>query len=222
MEKTQLQALIFDLDGTLADTLNAILEGINETMREYGYPTVTYEDACASIGNGARLLIARSMPPEAAADPEQVTRVLKSYDEAYAHTYMHTTDCYDGIPEAIRALHAMGYRIAVLSNKQDAYTKGLVRLWFPNGEIAWVYGQAADRPTKPDPTVPRLLAEQMGVAPTACAMIGDSDVDIKTAKNAGMISIGCAWGFRGRAVLEAAGADHVLDKPDELIPLLQR
>ncbi len=213
------RALIFDLDGTIADTIGAICDGINETMRAYDYPEKTYEDIRIAIGNGARLLVKRCMPADAAQDEQQVSRVLNTYDTAYAHTYLHTDRCYDGIPAAITALCARGYRIAVLSNKQDAFVKGLIAQLLPGGECEIVLGQTV-LPTKPDPTVPRLIAEQLGVSPTECVMIGDSEVDIATAKNAGMHSIGCAWGYRGREALSRAGADAVIDTPLELIEIL--
>lgn len=210
------RALIFDLDGTLADTIGAIRDGINLTMKEYGYPAKTYDDVRRAIGNGARLLVQRCMPESAASNETTVSTVLASYDLAYSHTYLHTRECYAGIIETIRALRDRGYRLAVLSNKQDVYTKGLVRQLFPNGEFEIVMGQT-DLPTKPNPTSPRLIAHQLCVKPDECAMIGDSDVDIVTAQNAGMMSIGCAWGYRDHHILSSCGANVVIDAPEELL-----
>ena len=212
------RALIFDLDGTLADTIGGILDGINETMTYYGYPERTYEDVRRAIGNGARLLVRRCMPEPDASDDVRVSEVLAHYDAAYSHTYMHTRECYEGMVAAIRELHARGYRLGVLSNKQDVYTKRLVTQLFPDGEFSLVMGQT-DLPTKPDPTVPHLIARELGVEPCECAMIGDSDVDIITAKNAGMTGIGCGWGYRGADMLRVCGADAVIDCPAELLLL---
>ncbi len=219
-EIQNIRALILDLDGTLADTIGAIRDGINDTMRKYGYPAKNYEDIRRAIGNGAKLLVKRCMPLEAAADEAQVKRVLSSYDLAYARTYLHTRECYEGIPEAVASLKEKGYRLAVLSNKQDAFVKGLVKQLLPNDEATIVMGQTA-LPTKPNPMVPRMIARQLGVTFSECAMIGDSEVDIQTAKNAGMLAIGCSWGYRGREALLAAGADVVVDTPQELEALFQ-
>ena len=212
------RALIFDLDGTLADTIGGIRDGMNETMHKYGYPPKTYEDIRRAIGNGARLLVKRCMPEPDASNEQKVKTVLASYDLAYARTHLHTRECYEGIVEAVKELHARGYRLAVLSNKQDAYTKGLVDQLFPDGEFEIVMGQG-ELPTKPDPTAPQLIAHLLCVDADECAVIGDSDVDIVTAQNAGMRSVGCSWGYRGRQVLEGLGAQHVVDTPLRLLDI---
>ena len=214
----RVRALIFDLDGTLADTVDAIRDAVNDTMRAYGYPEKTYEQVLHAIGNGARMIVRRCMPPAEATDEGKVDRVLASYDLAYARTYLHTRRCYDGVTEMLAQLHARGYRLAVLSNKQDAYVKGLVAQLIDDGIIEIAMGQTA-LPTKPDATVPRLIAHQLCVDIRECAMVGDSHVDVQTAKNAGMLSVGCSWGYGGRASLEQAGADVVIDHPCELTAL---
>ncbi len=211
-----IKGLIFDLDGTIADTIEAIREGINDTMKHYGYPERSYEDVRCAIGNGARLLVKRCMPPEKAEDEVLVGEVFSYYHEAYKRTYLNTRACYDGIPETIAVLKKRGFRLAVLSNKQDEYTKGLISQLLPTDMMTVVMGQS-DLPKKPDPTVPCLIAKELGLEPEECAMIGDSDVDIETAKNAGMTAIGCSWGYRGREVLVDAGADIVLDQPTDLL-----
>lgn len=217
-DNSNIRALIFDLDGTIADTINAIRDGLNEALRKYNYPEKTYEDVRRAIGNGARSLVKRSMPEPDAFDEDKALTVFRSYDLAYAHTYLHTRECYDGIPEVIARFKERGYRLAVLSNKQDPFVKGLIRQLLPAGEMEIVMGQTK-LPTKPDPTVPRLISLQLCVPPHACAMIGDSEVDIQTAKNAGMLAVGCSWGYRGRAALVEAGADIVVDSPLELLAL---
>ena len=214
------RGLIWDLDGTIADTINAIRDGLNDTMRTYHYPDRSYEDVRCAIGNGARSLVKLSMPKPDSLDEERVTAVLSSYDLAYSRTYLHTRVCYDGIPEVVAALHARGYRMAVLSNKQDPYVKGLIRQLLPQGEMEVVMGQT-ELPKKPDPAVPFLIAQRLGITPFCCAMIGDSEVDIQTAHNAGMLAVGCSWGYRGRAALEEAGADVIVDTPEELLALFE-
>lgn len=210
-----IKGLIFDLDGTIADTIEAIREAINDTMKHYGYSEKSYEDVRRAIGNGARLLVKRCMSKEKAEDEALVDEVFAYYHEAYKRTYLNTRACYDGIPETIAVLKKRGFRLAVLSNKQDEYTKGLINQLLPADTMTVVMGQS-DLPKKPDPTVPCLIAEKLGLKPEECAMIGDSEVDIETAKNAGMTAIGCSWGYRGKEVLEKNGADVVLDQPTDL------
>jgi phosphoglycolate phosphatase len=159
------------------------------------------------------------MPADQTADETLCEEVFAYYHAAYARTYRNTRECYKGIPETIAALKRCGYRLAVLSNKQDEYTKGLIEQLLPRDTFEVVMGQT-ELPTKPSPVVPSLIAGQLGLAPSECAMIGDSDVDIQTAKNAGMAAIGCSWGYRGRAALEQAGADVVVDEAQELLQIL--
>ena len=213
-----IRALIFDLDGTIADTINAIRDGLNATLNKYNYPEKTYDEVRRAIGNGALSLVRRCMPEPDASSEAKVKAVFTSYDLAYSHTYLHTRECYKGIPEVIDELGARGYLMAVLSNKQDPFVKGLVKQLLPNAHMELVMGQTK-LPKKPDPTVPRFIALRLCVSPYACAMIGDSEVDIETAHNAGMLAVGCSWGFRGREALVAAGADVIVDTPEELLAL---
>ena len=216
----KVKAIIFDLDGTLADTIDAIRGAINATMRQYGYPEKTYEDIRRVLGNGAKNLVRGCMPVEAAADAAQHERVFLTYQDNYDANHLATDRCYDGIPEAIAALHTRGIRLAVLSNKQDRHVCGLVAQLFPNGEFEIAMGQT-ELPRKPDPTVPLMIAEKLGAAPEECAFVGDSEVDIRTAKNAGMPAIGCAWGYRTAEDLEREGADVLLSAPIQLKNLFE-
>lgn len=216
MEKIDnIKLLIFDLDGTLADTVESIREGVNIVMERYGFPQKTYEDIRRSIGNGARELVRLSLPADVASESALVDKYLKEYDEAYGFVYDHCNSCYDGMYEAVRELKDRGYTLAVLSNKQDAYVKKLVGNLFSDGEFSVVMGQS-DLPKKPDPTVPLMIAEKLGFDSDECGFIGDSDVDIITAKNAKMLSIGCSWGYRGGEILREVGADIIIDEPKTL------
>lgn len=214
----KLKLLIFDLDGTIADTLYSIRDGVNIAMEKYGLPTRTYEDVRAAIGNGARMLIKRCIPEDRREDEDFVSEVFETYDRAYGDTYANIDGCYEGMSEAMHTLHSKGYKLAVLSNKQDYYTKKIVELLFPDGIISLAAGQT-QLPKKPDPTVPLMMAEQSGVTPCECAFIGDSEVDVSTAKNAGMMSIACTWGYRPKHMLE--GADRMIDSPSELLHIFE-
>ena len=216
----QIKAAIFDLDGTLADTIEAIRAAINLTMQQYGYPPHTYEEIREYIGNGAKNLVLRSMPADAAGDTEQHARVFLTYQDNYDRGHLATDRCYDGMPELIASLSAKGVKLAVLSNKQDRHVQGLIAQLFPAGEFSVVMGQMDHLPKKPDPTVPLMIAEQLGVEPSACAFIGDSEVDMRTAKNAGMPAIGVSWGYRDRELLIAEHPDALAATPDELSQIL--
>ena len=215
-----LRAVIFDFDGTLADTVSAIREGVNLTMRKYGFAEHTHDQIRSYINNGARMLIKRAMPSEEREDEALVDRVLADYDELYGTVYMHTDRAYDGVAELIGELHRSGLRIGVLSNKQDLFVKRLAeQVLLPNSFDA-AQGVIAGQPTKPHPYLAGRLFEALGVSPEECVMVGDSDVDILTAKAAGMRHIGVSWGFRTREQLLASGATAVADTPRELRRML--
>lgn len=208
-----IKLLIFDLDGTIADTIWSIREAVNITLKHFGKSQRSYDDIRKAIGNGAFALIRKSFPVEAS--DELVNEGLKYYDNIYGQTYTHIDGCYEGMNEAMHMLKERGYTLAILSNKQDSYVKKISELLFPDGIISISMGQT-ELPKKPDPTVPLMIAKELGFNPSETAFIGDSDVDIFTGINAGMMTVGCAWGYRGRAVLEQSGADIVIDHASEL------
>ncbi|MBR3894359.1 MAG: HAD-IA family hydrolase [Clostridia bacterium] len=217
-----IRAVIFDLDGTLANTIPAIREGLNLTMKLYGYPEHTDAEVLTFINNGARELVRRAMPEELRGDEETVSRVLADYDRLYAETYYHTDRTYDGIPEVIAALHARGLGIAVLSNKQDVFVKRLCEQLLPAGVCDVAQGVIAGKPTKPNRFLSDLVAEKLGVSPSECVMVGDSDVDVKTARAAGMAHVGVSWGFRDRKFLLENGAEAIADTPAELLDMIEK
>ena len=210
--------LIFDLDGTIADTIYSIRDGVNMAMDKYGFPKRSYEEIRQAIGNGARELIRLSLPEEKREDAALIDGVFKDYDRFYGVTYANIDGCFPYMSEAIHTLKNRGYIIAVLSNKQDAYVKKIISLLFPDGTVSYAEGQT-ERPRKPDPTVPLMIADFFGCSPDECVFIGDSEVDVTTAKNAGMMSVGCSWGYRPKDVL--AGADVIIDSASELTNLFK-
>lgn len=216
-----IKLLIFDLDGTLADTLPSITRAVNLAAEECGYTQKTYEDVRAAIGNGAKLLIKRMMPAEDSEDEAKFQRFFDAYEAMYDKTYLEADVCYDGMSEALSELHKRGYTIAVLSNKQDAYVKPIARQLIPDDILAFAAGQREEYPKKPDPTVPLMIAEKFGCSTDEVAFIGDSDVDILTARNSGMMSIGCDWGYRSREALEACEADMIISAPMELLEVFK-
>ena len=213
------KAVIFDLDGTLADTIEAIAEAINMMLEYFGYPTRTIDQVRAAIGNGARMIVRRSIPAELYDNEEKVTEALNKYDEMYALTYFHSDKMYDGMREALIELYKSGKKIAVFSNKQDHYVKGLSDIYFSDGTSSMALGQT-DLPVKPDIAGLKLIMDKLSVTAEDCVFVGDSGVDLATARNANMDCICVSWGFVGREGLEAKGAECIIDHPSELLSLI--
>ena len=215
-----IKALIFDLDGTLAHTLPAIAEGMNLALEELGYPQIDEQQVYEFINLGARDYAKMALPAEYREDDARVDALYAAYNRNYAGVYMHTNTTYDGIPQMIAHL-GKKYPMAVNSNKQDEFVKALVAQLFETGTFVAAEGFRTDRAPKPDPAVPLQLAALMGATPEECAYIGDSDVDVRTAKNAGMHAIDVCWGYRPEQVLYDVGAELVAHNPPELIKIIE-
>ena len=210
--------LIFDLDGTLADTLITIRDSVNMALEKHGLPPRTYDEVMWAIGNGARELMRRSVPAELSTDGDFIDRIYEDYTEAYNKTFANIDGCYPFVSEVLHTLKERGYTLAVLSNKPDFYTKRIVEALFSDGTVSFAAGQTS-LPRKPDPTVPLMIAERFGASPSECAFIGDSDVDVMTAKNSGMTAVACSWGYRPREALQ--DADYIIDDARELLSIFR-
>ena len=217
-----IKAVLFDLDGTIADTIPAIAEGINIVMRKRGYPEHPDEAVLGFINYGSRELMRSAMPEELRTDEELVSAVLADYDEAYGTCYDHTTETYPGIPELIRTLRDdLGLKIGILSNKQDIYVKQLSAQLLPDKPYGTAQGVIPGKPTKPDPFLSNCAASALGVDTNECIMIGDSHIDFYTAQNAGMTHIGVSWGYRNEEFLRSIGATHIAHTADELLSIIK-
>lgn len=216
-----IKAIIFDLDGTVADTISAIREGVNLTMEQLGYPTHTDAGIRRFINHGARELIRQALPAEVGADPARVDEALDVYQGMYERTYKNTNLCYDGMVEAMTEL-AKSYKLAILSNKQDRMVKGLAAQLLPAGVVQIAQGQVEGVPVKPDPTAVWQICKALHVNPEECAFVGDSDVDMHTAINAKCLPVGVEWGYRGADVLKAAGAKVLVREPRELVNIMMQ
>ena len=215
-----IKAIIFDLDGTVADTISAIREGVNLTMEQLGYPTHTDGDIRRFINHGARELIRQALPADVSTDPARVDKALDIYQGMYEKTYRNTNLCYDGMVDAMVTL-AGKYRLAILSNKQDRMVKGLAAQLLPMGVVQIAQGQVEGVPTKPDPGAVWQICAKLGVSAEECAFVGDSDVDMHTAINAGCLPVGVEWGYRGADVLLAAGAKVLVKAPQKLVDVIE-
>ena len=209
------RTVIFDLDGTLLDTIGDLAAAANAVCRENGWPEYTVQAVEGMVGHGIPNLVSRFSPAEAQ-EPQTLERTLAQFNRYYGAHNMELTAPYAGMPEAVERLRAAGVRTAVLSNKAHALAGPVVEDYYP-GQFPWVQGALPGLPTKPDPTLLHRLMEQMGASPEDTLFVGDSDVDIRTARNGGLTSCGVLWGFRGRAELEAEGADCLARTPEELV-----
>lgn len=215
--RSYIKALIFDLDGTLADTIPAITDAVNMTLLELGYPQRMQGEIRSYIGKGPRHLISEALPNEAVMnDPTLVDKAFAIYNEMYAKTYLNTNSLYDGMEEAIITLSKY-YKIAVLSNKQDEYVKNLVKQLLPDGICEIARGTVEGTPAKPDPTAAIELMDALGVSHYECMLIGDSDIDILTAQNAEMDVLSVSWGYVSKAKLIFKGAQEIIETPQELV-----
>lgn len=209
--------LIFDLDGTLVNSLQGIADSLNQALTASGLPTHTASAVRGFIGNGARILIQRAVPADASAD--LLDTVEQAFKIDYAATWPTGTQVYPGIADLLERLQSRGYPLAVLSNKPHPFTVAMVSQMFPTIRFSSVLGQRLGIPHKPDPGGALEIAGLLQRLPGNCAIIGDSTMDLETARNAGMCPIAVTWGFHDRARLTAAGAEIVVAAPSELLSL---
>ena len=217
-----IKAVIFDLDGTLADTIWEIREGANMARAEVGLPPVSYDDIKRGINVGVRHLVKTSIIDQSRADDEAyIDDMQRRYVAAYGSVFHKTEKPYDGLYEVIDSYKARGIKLAVLSNKPDAFVKVLAAKLFGDGTFSVLRGPSENGPRKPDPALTLSVLRDLHptLTPDECLFIGDSNVDIETAKNAGMHSVAVTWGYRDRAFLEKYSPDIIIDRPDELLRL---
>ncbi len=214
----EFDGVIFDLDGTLVDTLEDIADAMDRVLAREGAPGHSYESYRYFIGHGIRNLVKQALPAELRS-AERIERCYARMLEDYGAHPLVKTRPYEGVPEVVRALRAEGLPLAVHSNKADAPTRAIVGAFFATADFAVVAGARPDAPLKPDPAVALQIAARLGASPGRVAYVGDSLVDMQTATAAGMIAVGAAWGFRTRGELEENGAHAVIEAPLDLLAL---
>ena len=210
-----IRLIIFDLDGTLADTLDDIGDGVNRMLSDFSFPLLTRKDIQANINNGPRELIRRCLPEKYRADEEFVSKALDIYKGYYNLCYCNKTALYPGVKEALISLSKKGVKLAVLSNKQDEAVKVIVSALLPEIPFAAVLGHGVF-PTKPCPDSVNYIMDTVGVTPEETAFVGDSNVDVQTALNSGTFPVGVTWGYRDRSILTECGARLLIDKTETL------
>lgn len=216
MEK---DTVIFDLDGTLLDTLDDLHGSTNAALSQMGYPLRTREEVRQFVGNGIAKLIERAVPT--GTGEENIAKTLELFREHYGIHCNDRTKAYPGIMELIKQLKERGIRLAIVSNKADFAVKELNRIYFADSiSVAIGEKESEGIRKKPAPDTVFAALKELGSEVNRAVYVGDSEVDIATAKNAGMDAVLCAWGFRGSEFLKKCGAKIIIEKPEELISLL--
>jgi phosphoglycolate phosphatase len=210
---------LFDLDGTLLNTLQDVADAVNQGLAYLSFPQHTLETYKTLIGEGRDVLVRRALPVDHR-DDETALKLLNLVNAEYQIHWSDNTRPYPGIPELLDVLTAKRIKIAVLSNKADDLTNLCVTKLLSQWRFTLVAGAKPSVPNKPDPTAALQIAKQLDINPTEFLYLGDSDIDMKTANRAGMYAIGAGWGFRSEQELLGAGAKAVIRNPGELLNYL--
>ena len=209
------QTVIFDLDGTLLNTIEDLAAAANWVCRRNGWPEHSVEEFRGMVGHGIRNLVAQ-FSPTGSRSPLMLAHALHQFSGYYGAHSMDRTQPYRGIPELLEALRERGIALAVYSNKADEFSQKIVGHFFP-GVFTLVRGHLEGTPVKPDPAGIHVVLETMGASAAETLFVGDSDVDVQTAHNGRMAACGVTWGYRSREVLEKAGAEYLAQTPKELL-----
>lgn len=210
-----IKLLIFDLDGTLINSIDDLADSVNHALTENDFPVHELNKFNMFVGNGVQKLIERALPDNCR-DSETILKVKSRFDFYYNQNYCNKTKPYDGINQLLEKIWQNGIMTAVASNKPDNFTKKIVSAFWKD-KFTNVYGNREGVAKKPDPECVHIIMNELSVTTEEVIFIGDSNVDIITAKNAGLKSIGCLWGFRTRKELEDSGADFIASHPLDII-----
>lgn len=212
------KACIFDLDGTLTDTLATLAYFVNSCLAKYGIEKIEKERFKYLAGDGARNLIKRSLALRLDSwDMDFENKILTEYNTAYDADFMHLCSVYDGIPDLLEALKAKKIKLAVLTNKPQSTARKTVETFLGKTTFDIILGQGNRFPIKPDPSACLEIMRELKVLSEDCLYIGDTATDMKTGTNAKCFTVGVLWGFRERKELEEAAADAIIEKPEELL-----
>lgn len=215
----QYKAALFDLDGTLLDTIGDIHHNVNLAMQEFGYPVHTKDEVRSFVNNGALDLMTKAVPEEAR-DRENVEKVLKRYLEIYDKYVSVETVPYEGVVDVIHRLKDEGVLLAVVSNKPERHVKLLAEKFFGEGTFSYISGTGGDKPVKPNRECVDIALESLGVKHEDSVFIGDSNVDMNTAHNSGLLGGGVTWGFHGKDSFKSSVPDIYIDNAEQLYKLI--
>ena len=214
-------AVLFDLDGTLLDTLDDLADSMNAVLESLGYPAREVDAYKYFVGDGVKVMARRALG-ETGDDDAAVAKVVAAMRDEYANRWAQKTHPYDGVDGLLDALESRGGVMAVLSNKPDDFTKIMVHEFFPTAHFAAVAGAREDVPRKPDPRGALAIADALTIAPERFLYLGDTDTDMQTANAAGMFAVGALWGFRTEEELLANDAQRVIRHPMDTLELLDQ
>ena len=219
-KKNRFKLVALDLDGTICNTLKDIASSLNRALAAQGFPTYSDDGVSALIGKSIVYMCKNAVPADRA---EEWIGVRDGFLADYAEHLCDTTVPYPEMPEMLHELRRRGVTLAVVTNKPDPHAKKMIRTLFPeDGLFARVQGQCADYPVKPDPAMLDVVRGSLGFSREETLYLGDMDVDLQFAKNAGLTCVGCGWGYRGEAFLKDAGAEHVISHPLELLEIIDK
>ena len=224
MKFENIKAVIFDLDGTLADTIPGIRNAVNRVRAEYGLAPISSEETQKGLNHGIANLMDVTVATELGdRSPEMLGRLTTQYVEELELTFNDEVEPYPGMPDAVAELRRRGYRVAVLSNKPDRFVKPQINTLYGEGTIRVRRGVVDVNIRKPDPALTHEMLDELGegILPSECVMVGDSDVDIHTARNAGMKALSVSWGYRDREFLLSCEPDAIVDSAEELLSLFE-
>ncbi|MBT3877652.1 MAG: HAD family hydrolase [Candidatus Scalindua sp.] len=213
------KAVLFDLDGTLLDSIEDMGDSLNRVLVQSGFPTHDRDAYCRFVGDGATNLINRALPEGKRTDMV-IRSCLEAFLEDYDKNWNVKTRLYDGIPELLDTLTSRGLKISVLSNKPHRYTLKCMDGFLSDWDFDVVFGQRDDVPRKPDPAGALEIAEQLDISPSDFLYLGDTETDMKTSIDAGMFPVGVLWGFRSAEKLKESGAKELIKRPLEALDLL--
>jgi phosphoglycolate phosphatase len=216
---THYRAIVFDLDGTLLDTLADIGDAANAVLQQLGFPAHALDDYRQFVGEGIAALFQRAVPVDQT-DGETIGRCVHAFQIAYRRNWNARTRPYEGVLELLDELAGRGLKMAVLSNKPHEFTQACVEHFFPDAPFEVVFGQREGVARKPDPAGALEIAQRLSLPADEFVYLGDSAIDMQTATQAGMHPVGAGWGFRSVEELRAAGAMAVIARPRELVEVL--
>lgn len=222
MHEQAVRAAVFDLDGTLLDTMASLHLSSNETLKELGLPPLDRSTIMSFVGMGSRVLVDRLMAASGIEDPKVIERAHRIYSQVFPGHSTHEVIPFEGIRPMLEQLADLGLKLGIVTNKNDRLVPGVVASSFPPGLFAAVRGARRMVPLKPHPRMVEAVLKKMGADPERSFFIGDSDVDVLTGQAAGMYTIAVTWGFRSRDLLTALGPDCLADTPAQVVECIRR
>ncbi len=213
----KIKAVFFDMDGTLVNSMNDLAVATNYAMGEFGYPEKPIENYAYYAGNGIYVMIERALEPNKV-DPDTLKQIRDIFFDYYKdHCTVHTT-VYSGVAELVAALKQKGMKVGCITNKVEPIAKNIINHFFGGMDV--VYGQVDGVPNKPDPLLTLKALKELDLSPEECLFVGDTSVDMETAKNSGAVSCGVLWGFRTEEELKNAGANYIVKEADEILRII--